>query len=542
MCEVVKSNFKELYPKIEKSLKKGAFIAIDSEFSGLVSHSKLKNSLFDTSADRYLKLKCSIEQFTIYQFGLAIFHYNRDDNKYTADVYSFYTFPCSFGPVDNRFLCQATSWEFLQAHNFNFNKVAYEGVPFLSEVQEQEIRKQLGAGTMFSNVERSLSYRDEDMLQAECSRVAQWLPLAAPGDTMDIIVSDTQYSLTYFLHKELRARFKDVWTFPHRDKVEVKKLSAEEIQKALESEGNQLDSALIHNLLGFTKVFKLLIALKKPIIGHNLLLDLMILYNQMYKPLPSTYEAFKKQINILFPSIHDTKFISYKVRDLLKKQDSWSSNKLDHLYTYFSTNKGLSLASYSPTIKINESESGHIENVETHVHEAAWDAYMSGYCFIRLAHFLAIRRLGEGALPRPMSRIEHLSAVADYCNCINVIRGSISHMNIGGKEPPSHRPRPLYISRLDRKPIDIDKVTALMASYGSVDVKTHTVSSALIAVSNRQCARDIVKAYVADKEYRVVPYSYLRHSSLISTLSWSGLILSGTVCAAVLISSAVVRK
>ncbi|KAG8296298.1 hypothetical protein J6590_060302 [Homalodisca vitripennis] len=54
-----------------------------------------------------------------------------------------------------------------------------------------------------------------------------------------------------------------------------------------------------------------------------------------------------------------------------------------------------------------------------------------------------------------------------------------------------------------------------MASYGSVDVKAHTVSSALIAVSSRQSARDIVKAYVADKEYRVVPYSYLRHSSLL---------------------------
>lgn len=43
MTEVVKSNFQDLYPKIEGSLKKAAFIAIDSEFSGLISHSKLKN-------------------------------------------------------------------------------------------------------------------------------------------------------------------------------------------------------------------------------------------------------------------------------------------------------------------------------------------------------------------------------------------------------------------------------------------------------------------------------------------------------------------
>lgn len=43
MSEVIKSNFKEMFKDIEKSLKKSVFVAIDSEFSGLVSHSRLKN-------------------------------------------------------------------------------------------------------------------------------------------------------------------------------------------------------------------------------------------------------------------------------------------------------------------------------------------------------------------------------------------------------------------------------------------------------------------------------------------------------------------
>lgn len=56
----------------------------------------------------------------------------------------------------------------------------------------------------------------------------------------------------------------------------------------LESEeGQALDKALLDSFLGFSKVFKLLVELKKPIVGHNILLDLMYMYKLFYKPLPS---------------------------------------------------------------------------------------------------------------------------------------------------------------------------------------------------------------------------------------------------------------
>ncbi|XP_054287566.1 pre-piRNA 3'-exonuclease trimmer-like [Macrosteles quadrilineatus] len=529
--EIVKTNYKDNYQLIETSLKKAAFIAIDAEFSGLVSHSKLKNSLFDSAAERYLKLKCSIEQFTIFQFGLSIFHYDRDSNKYVADVYSFHTFPCSFGPVDNRFLCQASSWEFLRAHKFNFNKVAYEGVPFLSNDQEHEIRRQLKDETMFANVERSLSYQDEDVLQAQCSRVSQWLPTAPVDDSIYINIGDSEYCLRYFLHKEIRSKFKDVWTFQLPSKIQVQKLKREEIRKAKELEGDRLDLELIDSITGFAKIFKLLVALKKPLIGHNLLLDLMILYNQMYQQLPSTYKVFKKELNALFPSIMDTKFISYRVKDILRNQDCWSDNRLDTLYMFLNSARGKALASFSPAIEVTDKggASCSVENVESHLHEAAWDAFMSGHCFIRMAHYLAIRRLGEGALPRPMSRVEHVAAMTEFRNCVNIIRGSVSHMNIGGPEPPSNRPRLLYVVRLDNNSINLSQVAAMLAphSSGSVDVKAHTRISALVAVPNQNSARSIIKAFVKDREYNVVNYFYPLHSS-VATFLWGGLIFSGS--------------
>ena len=46
-----------------------------------------------------------------------------------------------------------------------------------------------------------------------------------------------------------------------------------------------LEEDMMDSLLGFSRVFKLLVEMKKPIVGHNLLLDLMIMYNQFHEPL-----------------------------------------------------------------------------------------------------------------------------------------------------------------------------------------------------------------------------------------------------------------
>ena len=48
-----------------------------------------------------------------------------------------------------------------------------------------------------------------------------------------------------------------------------------------------LEEDMLDSLLGFSRLFKLLVELQKPIVGHNLLLDLMLMYNQFHEQLPS---------------------------------------------------------------------------------------------------------------------------------------------------------------------------------------------------------------------------------------------------------------
>lgn len=65
-------------------------------------------------------------------------------------------------------------------------------------------------------------------------------------------------------------------------------------RKVLEQEeGSILENVLLESYIGFSKVFKLLVTLKKPIIAHNAMLDLMFIHQQFYKPLPRMYNMEK---------------------------------------------------------------------------------------------------------------------------------------------------------------------------------------------------------------------------------------------------------
>ena len=81
-------------------------------------------SLFDDGAQRYAKYRETASKSLILQFGLSIFTQNSIKN-YVAESYNFYICPKSFGNViDDRFVCQTSSLEFLSRHNFNFTKVS----------------------------------------------------------------------------------------------------------------------------------------------------------------------------------------------------------------------------------------------------------------------------------------------------------------------------------------------------------------------------------------------------------------------------------
>jgi poly(A)-specific ribonuclease len=49
---------------------------------------------------------------------------------------------------------------------------------------------------------------------------------------------------------------------------------------------------LFQNEMGFSLVVKALINAKKPIVGHNMIYDIIYLYNQFIDTLPTNYQEF----------------------------------------------------------------------------------------------------------------------------------------------------------------------------------------------------------------------------------------------------------
>ncbi|XP_034252029.1 pre-piRNA 3'-exonuclease trimmer-like [Thrips palmi] len=532
MTEVLRDNFETLFPKIEKDLKQAAVISIDTEFSGLLSSDDFKSSLFDSAQERYLKQRENISDVLLLQFGLTAFTFDRERNSYSSHSYSFYLFPRTFGSIDVRFKCQASSFEFLCHHKFDFNKFVYNGISFLNEEQDLKVQQELQEGHLFRSVERALSFEDEDSVQALCSQVAIWLAGGQPAEeataksmVLDVPKSSqTSQCIAYVVHHELRRRFISVWTIPENGNVRVLKVSATE-RAMLESSDTheaELKTALLQSLRGFSRVFKLLVDMKKPIIAHNCTLDLMIMFKQFCRPLPSSYQSFKDSIHSLFPIVYDTKYMSSEFKRKVSKFDCWTSNTLEPLYKYFAMGKGFTMVPCSPIIDSHDYTLG----CDPRFHDAAWDSYCAGVCFIRMAHFFSALDLGRLSLAKPFTSTE-LVALTDFlANHINIIRGNLTHFVLGGPDPPSHRPEVIVVKKRDGGRLDLVQLTERFSKHGSVDVKLTSEKIALVAASSKGMVMDICRDFYKDSDYIVVKYNKIHHNPVIRTASWCTLALS----------------
>jgi len=98
----------------------------------------------------------------------------------------------------------------------------YGGIPYLNRQQEDHVRKELSEGSLFRNLEHTISRDDEKCVQLVCSRVAEWATSAVLEDTLyldDFSICHGEKRLSYVVHKELRKRFPLIWTFQDSGRV-----------------------------------------------------------------------------------------------------------------------------------------------------------------------------------------------------------------------------------------------------------------------------------------------------------------------------------
>ena len=72
-----------------------------------------------------------------------------------------------------------------------------------------------------------------------------------------------------------------------KNRIRVRIINPRE-RETLEKQDHLTDE-LVEKFKGFSRVVHLLVQSKKPIVGHNCLLDMMKIYHQFYKPLPMVH-------------------------------------------------------------------------------------------------------------------------------------------------------------------------------------------------------------------------------------------------------------
>ncbi|KAH9635299.1 hypothetical protein HF086_017865 [Spodoptera exigua] len=409
--EITSRNFDDEFENIKRDINNACFVAFDAEFNAILSGDNFKNRLFDTNEDRYNLIKKEAGQLIMTQVGLTIFEYQKDRDTYMAKSYTFYLCPQSFADIDQCFIFQASTLKFLRTHHFDFNK---QHLLFDSYI-EDIIPKQL------------VSHFDRSVLKNEItiffhlfsnSLFTLWL-IRSNEETMYLDVNS--HILRYITHMEIRMRFPNVLTTDSLgDCQKILIYRNKNVEGAISTPREELENKLLSGLLGFSKIITLLAESQKPIVGHNLFIDTLLLHNQFIGPLPNKYKDFKKNIHAMFPIIYDTKYLSHEMAKKLPYNECWKSNALQDLYEFFAERKFKKLQMWVNTIQLSRPFAAN----QTY-HEAGWDSYCTGFCFVRLGHWVACENRGSFVNVGPR---EMLKVLTPYCNKVNVIRGAVQYM------------------------------------------------------------------------------------------------------------------
>uniref|UniRef100_A0A9L0IAX2 Poly(A)-specific ribonuclease PARN n=1 Tax=Equus asinus TaxID=9793 RepID=A0A9L0IAX2_EQUAS len=367
--EIIRSNFKSNLHKVYQAIEEADFFAIDGEFSGISdgpSVTALTNG-FDTPEERYQKLKKHSMDFLLFQFGLCAFKYDYTDSKYITKSFNFYVFPKPFSrsSPDVKFVCQSSSIDFLASQGFDFNKVFRNGIPYLNQEEERQLREQYDEKRLQSNGAGALSYVSPNT--SKC-------PVTIPEDQKkfidhvvekieDLLQSEEDKNLdlepcTGFQRKLIYQTLS--WKYPkgiHVETLETEKKERyiviskvdEEERKRREQQKHAKEQEELNDAVGFSRVIHAIANSGKLVIGHNMLLDVMHTVHQFYCPLPADI-------------INNTSLAELEKR---LKETPFNPPKVESAEGF---------PSY--------------DTASEQLHEAGYDAYITGLCFISMANYL----------------------------------------------------------------------------------------------------------------------------------------------------------
>ena len=411
--EINRANFD---PSIfQKAVHDCDFVTVDLEFSGLSLKAKDRRHGFDSTEEIYAKMKDLCSTFFAFQIGLCTFQWDSENQKYLACPFNFYVFPSSKFK-DSTLSFQASTLNFLTEHNMEWHKVFTTGLHYWQRNRREELET-LAKEYLTKSKENHRSYwyrlgsKSEEDRQEILQHVTEFLDkpykekevLKLKPNRNKVCWSATCKSVTSLCHGRENVRAKvsgkdKVLTITKYLPLEKDDSQSNSSSILLEEQPSQVSDTtedltskmeelkidpdeqlntdlakLIREEYGFTVIMDILVEAKKPLIGHNMIFDIMFLYHQFIDEFPESYDEFTRSWASNFPLTYDTKLLSSYCSAIKK---TWLKEAFDQCLEQPTLRENLKFE-YHPDFKMYDEE--------VQEHEAAYDAFMTGVVFATIA-------------------------------------------------------------------------------------------------------------------------------------------------------------
>ncbi|XP_043944850.1 poly(A)-specific ribonuclease PARN [Protopterus annectens] len=508
--EITRKNFKESLTTVYEAIEEADFLAIDGEFSGISDGPPvctLTNGL-DTPEERYQKLRKHSMDFLLFQFGLCTFKHHHAEAKYIMKSFNFYVFPKPFNRTspDIKFVCQSSSIDFLASQGFDFNKVFRDGVPYLNREEERQLREQYEEKLSQANGAGTPSFISPNTAKG---------PVVVPEEHKvfidKVVPTSTHQKPTISKTKSWREKYRNLTSFnnrivesiPIKDRYIVISRADEEERKRREQQKQakeqvrsqeRVSAALweeLNDAVGFSRIIHAISKSAKLVVGHNMLLDIMHTIHQFYCPLPEVSNSSAQVSICIYTRILDTKLMA-STQPFKEIINNTSLADLE---------KRLKESPFHPPVVESAEGFPRYDTAAEQLHEAGYDAYITGLCFISMANYLG------SFLTPPKLRVSSRSKIVEpFFNKLFLMRVmDIPYVNLQGPDLQPKRENVLHVSF--PKEWKTSDLYQLFSAFGNILVSWIDDTSAFVTLTQPDQVKIAVNTSRYAESYRIQTYA-----------------------------------
>ncbi|XP_039854197.1 poly(A)-specific ribonuclease PARN-like isoform X2 [Panicum virgatum] len=349
--QVTRRNFAEAARELGAHLESCDYVAVAAQKTGAPTGWRRALPV-DTAETAYLKAKVAAESFQPLQIAVCPFLLrNSSPSTLVAYPYNFHIFPrdeLQLGMPSYSFYCQSSYLSTMANAGFDFNMCIYDGISYLSRVQESFARQKICTPHVRPLLPlQSTSVADSVFKSRIKSRIMHWRKGYAEPNKKD------DGSLVSSLSRLILGGE----TYGSRPSISIDVCSDHQVQLVLEAV-NHISDDLVplvvpdkvgaaravcviftsskedKNLLlmdiqqseeekfcGFREVIDLLSSSQKPIVSYNCLNDLTMMHSKFVAPLPPNMHEFMCSLKMVFSSVVDVSHLWRQIGPLRKAKN-----------------------------------------------------------------------------------------------------------------------------------------------------------------------------------------------------------------------------